>query len=161
MGEAGLVDWILAAATLAAAKRGGLCPLRMAQAMGFLVLGVLASLVWLRMGSVDVGLAEAGLGGGLLGAVLVILAAAPQRAPSSESRGMPAAPAALFGTVAGVLITLVLGAAWLRAAPALEQQSPGWSEPLAEQLPSTGVEHGITGCSWRSGPMTRCWSRGC
>ncbi|WP_170228438.1 MnhB domain-containing protein [Nesterenkonia populi] len=150
MAEAHLLDWLLAATALAAAGTAVLPRLRIAQAMGFLVLGVVASLIWLRMGSVDVALAEAGLGGGLLGAVLVYLAAAPST--GTDERGGPAGAGrlrarlnAMFGIIAGATITVVLGAAWLRAAPALEETPPGWSEPLAEQMPGTGVEHEITG----------------
>lgn len=155
MAEAALPDYLLAAAALAAVGVVVVARLRVAQAMGFLVLGVLASLIWLRMGSVDVALAEAGLGGGLLGAALVYLAAAPRAEDADERRDVTGKPhdagrfrhvlTACFGVVAGALITVVMGAAWLRAEPALEATPPGWSEPLGQEMPGTGVEHEITG----------------
>lgn len=143
-------DWVLAAAALTAAgvtvcPRTGTHGARMVQAMGFLLLGTLAALIWLRLGSVDVSLAEAALGGGMLGAVLVFLAAAPRRLrkppPLRPTWWKPT-----LGVVTGGALTLVLSAVWLR----VEQTMPHWSEPLAEQMPVGGqpagsVTHGVTG----------------
>lgn len=66
---------------------------RLALAAGFLGLGALTSLVWLRLGSVDVGLAEAGLGGGILGALLVWLAIRSPDSPAPDSAEAPSAHA--------------------------------------------------------------------
>src|SRR5699024_7644707 len=109
------------------------------------------TLIWLRLGSADIALAEAGLGGGLLGAVLVLLAAAPRDAqgPDSRPRGWtsPARWAApVLGRVAGAALVVVLSAVWLR----VEQTMPAWSAPLASQMPigaesGSGVTHEITG----------------
>lgn len=142
-------DWMLAAAALVAAAvtvfpRSGREKARMIQAMGFLLLSVIVTLVWLRLGSVDVALAEAALGGGLLGAVLVFLAAAPRRAKAPTPRALPwLAPA--LGIVSGAALVVVLGAVWLR----VEQTMPVWSQPLQAQMPigeaaGGGVTHEIT-----------------
>ena len=111
-------DWMLVAAALAAATvtlipRSGRQGARMVQAMGFLLLSVIVSLMWLRLGSIDVALAEAALGGGLLGAVLVFIAAAPRRAgrtagtqpPLRAERGSGVVPhrGVLRGAPPGVL----------------------------------------------------------
>ena len=144
---------------------------RLALAAGFLGLGALTSLVWLRLGSVDVGLAEAGLGGGILSALMVWLAIrspdspAPDSAeapsahtPSAETAsadtvehdGSPAGPGArsrphlariLLGCAAGTAIGVGLCLAWVQVLPAL----PAWSGPLQEQMEGTGVTHEITG----------------
>lgn len=148
-------DWVLVAAALVATAvavlpRSGHQGGRMVQVMGFLLLSALVSLIWLRLSSVDVALAEASLGGGLLGAVLVFIAAAPREAeaPSPRRRALstPAAWAApLLGTLAGAVLVVVLSAVWLR----VQQTMPAWSEPLEAQLPiggepGGGVTHGVT-----------------
>lgn len=142
-------DWMLVAAALVAAAvtvipRSGRQGARMVQAMGFLLLSVIVSLMWLRLGSVDVALAEAALGGGLLGAVLVFIAAAPRRTKALTPRALPwLAPA--LGIVAGAALVVVLGAVWLR----VEQTMPAWSQPMGAQMPiggdaDGGVTHEIT-----------------
>lgn len=138
------VDWMLAAAALVAAAvvvipRSHLPHTRIVQVMGFLLLGVVASLIWLRLDSVDVALAEAALGGGLLGGALVYVASAPRRdRPSTAATGWLAP---VVGTAAGTVLVVILTSVWLR----VEQTMPGWTDPLQEQLPATGVDHGITG----------------
>lgn len=129
---------------------------RLALAAGFLGLGALTSLVWLRLGSVDVGLAEAALGGGILGAMLVWLAIRSPDSSAPDSRrhanGSPPAPARillgrippariLLGCAAGAVVGVGLCLAWLQVVPAL----PAWSGPLQDQMEDTGVSHEITG----------------
>lgn len=117
---------------------------RQAQVGAFLSLGAVLSVVWLRLGSVDIALAEAALGGGLLSGILVWLAVADPVAPAhSEEEQAPDSPQWLKG-VTGVLggagIALVLGSVVLRA----EQVTPSWSAALADGMASTGVDHEIT-----------------
>lgn len=124
---------------------------RLALAAGFLGLGALTSLVWLRLGSVDVGLAEAGLGGGILGAMLVWLAIRSPGSPAPDSsapRGgprpsgsRPALARILLGCAAGAVLGVGLCLAWLQVVPAL----PAWNGPLQVQMEGTGVSHEITG----------------
>lgn len=137
------VDWILTATALVAAAvvivpRSTLQHARIVQVMGFLLLGVVVSLIWLRLGSVDVALAEAALGGGLLGGALVYIAAAPRSHQEPPARLSWLVP--VMGAAAGAVLVMVLAAVWLR----VEQTMPEWSGPLAAELPDTGVEHGIT-----------------
>lgn len=119
---------------------------RRAQAFSFLSLGVVMTMVWLRLGSLDVALAEAALGTGLLSALIVWLAVfhpAPHQ-PGGDDRapaGIPTWLSAMVGILVGALSTLILAAAWLR----VEDRLPNWEQPLAERLPETGVEHEVTG----------------
>lgn len=139
-----VVDVVLGLGVLAAAGCALLPRTRFALATGFLVLGVLVSLVWLRLGSVDVALAEAALGGGVLGAVLVWLAVRSRPRPASdaaEARGR-AGPRLRAGLgVAAAVVLSVLGAlVWLRVSPQVAQ----WQAPLTTAMPETGVDHGVT-----------------
>lgn len=145
------VDAALAAAVLATAAAALIPRSRSVQAMSFLGLGVVMSLVWLRLGSVDVALAEAALGSGLLSAVLVWLAVrSPAPHDTADSAGSPGTgrstrknPAwfqPAVGVVAGAVIATVAASVWLR----VEHTLPAWQEPLADHLPDTGVSHEIT-----------------
>lgn len=120
---------------------------RKTQSLAYLGLGVILSLVWLRLGSVDVGLAEAGLGSGILSAVLVILAAAPtaeqahQAQATSQRTLMPVWLSVVLGVVSGAILVFVVASIWLRA----EQQVPQWEALLAPAMDALPVEHPITG----------------
>lgn len=136
----GILDIVLTVGVLLA---GGMAlgrRSRRVQTGAFLSLGVILSLVWLRLGSLDIAFAEAALGTGLLSAVLVWLGVHP--APEGKNRRTaPAWLTASVGVLVGALLTMVAGAVLLRA----EQRLPDWSAPLATELPTTGVEHAITG----------------
>lgn len=141
-----LADIGLGLAVLVAAVFTLVAGARATQAMGFLVLGALITLVWLRLGSVDVALAEAGLGGGILGALLVWLAVTgPERADGHHRLGAEHAPRRYLRTVFGLVVgTVTAGAtvfAWVRA----EGRLPRWTGPLTDALPATGVTHEVTG----------------
>lgn len=130
---------------------------RLALAAGFLSLGALTALVWLRLGSVDVGLAEAGLGGGILGALLVWLAIRSPHSPAPDSAEADSSiqpisdtrrswrpilnSRTLLGCAAGAVLGVGLCLVWFQVLHAL----PAWSEPLEEQMETTGVTHEITG----------------
>ena len=134
------LDLALGAAALVCALAAVLGRTRRAATTAFLTLGVVLALVWLRLGSVDVALAEAGLGTAVLAAVLVWVAVRTPEpdgaAPAPTGRAGRAALAAVTGAVA----VLGIAALWTRA----EQAAPAWSGPLATRLPETGVEHGVT-----------------
>lgn len=163
-GDLAFADAALGLSALAAAGCAIIPRSRLALAAGFLGLGALTSLIWLRLGSVDVGLAEAGLGGGILGALLVWLAI---RSPGSSSPGAATNAAGgdagsdpsqsesspdrprpsrlwirpLLGCAAGVLIAVGLCLTWLEVTRTL----PAWSGPLEREMEGTGVTHEITG----------------
>lgn len=130
---------VLALVLLTVTTRG-----RRAAAMSFLGLGVLMSLVWLRLGSIDVGLAEAALGTGLMSALLVTLSLRIPTGPHPDTGARPALPRAVqigVGALGGGLLVLVLAVAWSRARSVL----PAWEAELAEAMPTTGVTHDVTG----------------
>lgn len=141
------VDVTLGLASLTAVGVSVVPRSRLAQAMGFLALGTLATLIWLRLESVDVGLAEAGVGGGILGALLVWLAIrSPASVPpdAGHRRGFPRLSRVMrpaLGVLSGASLVIVLSSVWLR----VEQQLPRWEETLAARMPDTGLEHEITG----------------
>ena len=120
---------------------------RKAQVLAFLGLGVIISLVWLRLGSVDVGLAEAALGSGILSAVLVILAAAPSADAAHlvqaqrQRDNVPVWVSVVVGLVSGVVLVVMMASVWLRAA----QRLPQWEALFTPAMNALPVDHGITG----------------
>lgn len=117
---------------------------RRTQVGAYLSLGAVLSAVWLRLGSVDVSLAEAALGGGVLSGILVWLVVADPTAPahSVDEKG-PRAPRwikAATGLFGGAVIAVVLGSVVLRT----RHVPAGWSQGLSEEMAGTGVEHEIT-----------------
>lgn len=146
----GAVDLLLGAAVLITASAALFPRARIAQAMGFLCLGVVMTLLWLRLDSVDVGLAEAALGTGLLSALLVWLATAGPSTAGPDSADAPghhrtSRPGRTLRPVGAVMLGAVLtttaAAAWLGA----EQTLPQWEEPVEAGMPETGVTHEVTG----------------
>lgn len=137
--ELAAIDVLLGLGILATAACALLPRTRLAVAMGFLALGVVVSLVWLRLGSVDVALAETALGGGVLGAVLVWLAIRSRSAPAAQHRAAARWRVAL-GVFAAVVLTGLCAAVWGQVVP----QIAAWSQPVQQQMPQTGVDHGVT-----------------
>ncbi|MDZ5077421.1 hydrogenase subunit MbhD domain-containing protein [Nesterenkonia sp. HG001] len=118
---------------------------RSAQAMSFLGLGVMMVLLWLHLGSVDVALAEAALGTGLLSALLVLLARG-EKDPARQHAERPSSGRRRLGRWIGtggawLLVTAVMSQVWL----GVEQRLPAWREPLPASMGTTGVDHEITG----------------
>lgn len=135
------VDLILSLAALAAVALAVSLPSRRSQVGAFLSLGVILSLIWLRLGSLDVAFAEASLGTGLLSALLVWLVVQPRtrRDPGKAGRGS-AWFTGVTAVVIGALITLGVAATFLRT----EQRLPAWAEAVEAQLPAAGLEHDVS-----------------
>lgn len=120
---------------------------RKTQVMAFLGLGVVLSLVWFRLTSLDIGLAEAALGSGILSAVLVILAAssnaeaAETRQQKSQGQAAPRWLSGLLGVTCGVALTVVIAGIWWRT----KQLLPHWETELGPAMAELPVDHGITG----------------
>lgn len=120
---------------------------RTSQVMAFLGLGIVLSLVWFRLSSLDIGLAEAALGSGILSVVLVALAATgvSQRAQTTEQQGqrdaMPRWVGLSLGVTCGMVLTVAIASIWWR----LEQQMPLWESDIDAAMSELPVDHGITG----------------
>jgi multisubunit Na+/H+ antiporter MnhB subunit len=102
----------------------------------FIVYGLLVAVGWVRLGAVDVALAEAAIGAGLTG---VLFLAAYGRLAREGAGGDAPAPAHLPAAMAGVGVTGALGWAW-SALPLPDRPGP----QLAEALPMAGVENPVT-----------------
>ena len=108
---------------------------------GFVVYGLLLSLVWVRLAGIDVALTEAAIGGGLTGALLL--------GAVGRLRGTEAGTAA-ESAVAGTRIVAALLAVGVTAALAwgvlmLPDPAPTLAPQVVPVLPATGVANPITG----------------
>jgi multisubunit Na+/H+ antiporter MnhB subunit len=111
-----------------------------AATVGFVAYGLLLALVWVGLTAVDVALAEAAIGGGLTGVLLLGAAtrlqptepAAVAERPGRAVRGLAAA---LSATVATVLAVAVLS---------LPDPAPTLAPVAAEHLAATGVGNPVT-----------------
>ncbi|MCU0965032.1 MAG: DUF4040 domain-containing protein [Burkholderiaceae bacterium] len=107
----------------------------------FIVFGLLVSLAWVRLGAPDVALAEAAIGAGLAGALLLdTLARLGRDGAADEARPLGFTPAragialASLG-LAGLLVASVL---------ALPGSWRGLTGPALEQLGASGVSNPVT-----------------
>jgi len=124
----GLAVWVIAAAATYRA------------AEGFVAFGLLVSLVWLRLGSVDVALTEAALGSGLTGLLLLRAAARlPPRDPAETAR--PGRGLRLIAALLSAVVTVGLAAVVLL----LPEPAPTLAPAAAASLPATGVGNPVTG----------------
>lgn len=130
-----MIDWLLVGGLLLLAI-GVLVARQLYQAVVmFIAFGLLMALVWIRMEAPDLALAEAAIGAGLTG-VLLLDALGHLREPHRPSNPSLALPLVMTG-----LLCLCLLAALLYPVPERESLI----EQVATSLPATGVEHPITG----------------
>lgn len=126
-----LLAALLVATALAAVGARGL----FAGIVFFVVYGVFVAVAWLRLDAIDVALAEAAIGAGLTGVLLLTamghLCRAGARAPSKR-------PALLLGLGCGA-IGVLLAVAFLSLPPA-----PGLQAEVAAALPLSGAENPVT-----------------
>ncbi|MDO5619617.1 hydrogenase subunit MbhD domain-containing protein [Kocuria sp.] len=141
---------VLAAAVLICAIAALYTPRRLTGVVLFLVFGVFLSSYWAVLGAADVALAEAVIGTGVTGALFGYVATVlPQPGPSDPSANTtgasPARTSTTGRTVVGILGGAGLGAGLAHLLSLAAPESSGLSEPVAHAMPSTGVEHPITG----------------
>jgi uncharacterized MnhB-related membrane protein len=108
---------------------------------GFVVYGLLLSLVWVRLAGIDVALTEAAIGGGLTGALLLGAVGrlrGTEAETTAERSGAVTRAAALLLSV-GVTAVLVL------CVLALPEPAPTLAPQVVQNLPATGVGNPITG----------------
>lgn len=108
---------------------------------GFVVYGLLLSLVWVRLSGIDVALTEAAIGGGLTGALLL---GAVGRLRGTEAATATERPGAALRLLAALLSLAVAGALML-AVLALPEPAPTLAPLAVQSLPATGVGNPITG----------------
>lgn len=107
----------------------------------FIVFGLLVSLAWVRLGAPDVALAEAAIGAGLAGALLLdTLARLSRDGAADEARPMGLTPAR-----AGIaLASLGLAGLLVASVIALPEAWPGLTEPALQKLGASGVSNPVT-----------------
>lgn len=107
----------------------------------FIVFGLLLSLAWVRLGAPDVALAEAAIGAGLAGALLLdTLARLGREGAADEPRPLGLTPAR-----AGIaLASLALAGLLVASVLALPDRWPGLTEPALRQLGNSGVSNPVT-----------------
>jgi uncharacterized MnhB-related membrane protein len=102
----------------------------------FIVYGLLVSVGWVRLGAIDVALAEAAIGAGLTG---VLLLAAHGRLMRAGAEGDPAQGAHWAAALAGAGLAGALAWAWF-ALPLPERPGP----ELVAAMPQAGVGNPVT-----------------
>lgn len=107
----------------------------------FIVFGLLLSLAWVRLGAPDVALAEAAIGAGLAGALLLdTLARLGRAGAADEPRPLGLTPAR-----AGIaVVALALAALLVATVLALPEAWPGLAGPALQQLGASGVSNPVT-----------------
>lgn len=153
--DASVLELVVGAGVVVIACVALLAPRRLSAAVSFLVFGVLLSVLWALAGAPDVALAEAALGAGVTG-VFFIETVSRTAVASPDARDAPAGrsgaahrrrrwlePLLTLG-VAAALTAALVPALW-RAARPLADGTSGLAGEVAQALPRTGVEHGVTG----------------
>jgi multisubunit Na+/H+ antiporter MnhB subunit len=104
----------------------------------FIVYGLFVAVAWARLGAVDVALAEAAIGAGLTGVLLVRAVAGPQAAPTPSGPGgaLRAARIAIGAGCAGLFVLLAVTLPQLRGGSLAAE--------VERRLPVTGVDNPVT-----------------
>ena len=112
----------------------------------FIAFGLLLALIWLRLNAPDVALAEAAIGAGLTGALL-LSAVAQQHQPTTEQPTRKSQLTILFKSIPFgmlfILLSLILSIALLVSLTAGTQ--PSLAKQIFKHLPETGVTNPVTG----------------
>jgi len=102
----------------------------------FVVFGLLLALIWARLGAVDLALAEAAIGAGVTGALL--MAALDRLRRTESSRAVAGSAPSLWPVV---LVALAAATVGMVAVLSLE---PAGRPPVAFHLGASGVDHPVT-----------------
>lgn len=103
----------------------------------FIIYGVLVAVVWARLDAVDVALAEAAIGAGLTGVLLLAAHGRLRREGLDED---PGASGQIFAVLAGGATALALGWAWF----SLPEPVVATRASLDSALPQAGVGNPVT-----------------
>lgn len=134
--DAGLCLLILTAAGLAMSGRDLFGAIAF-----FIVYGILIALAWVRLEAVDVALAEAAIGAGLTGVLLIGAWSMLRRVGVSEDHKPSPLGLRLVAGIASGSVVVLLGVAVLALPPGREGLAP----MVAEQLQAHGVSNPVTG----------------
>ena len=111
-----------------------------AATVGYVVYGLLLSLVWIRLFAVDVALTEAAIGSGVTGVLLIGAAARLRGAETTPAEEALTGLARLFAAGLCLLVAAALAAVVLL----LPDQGPTLAPQSMERLPETGLGNPVT-----------------
>jgi multisubunit Na+/H+ antiporter MnhB subunit len=133
--DIGLAFLVFAVAAWAIFARGAF-----AATVGYVVYGLLLSLVWIRLFAVDVALTEAAIGSGVTGVLLIGAAARLRGAETAGDEKSLTGPARLFAACLGLLVAIALAGVVLL----LPDQGPSLAPQSMQNLPETGLGNPVT-----------------
>ncbi len=133
--DAGLAALVVAVAIWTIAARAAFAAI-----VGFVALGLLLALAWVRLAAPDVALTEAAIGSGLTGGLLVAAAARLPPAARLSLGEMTALPLRLAAAVVSMLVVAGLVAIVLL----LPTPAPSLAPLAAAHIAATGLENPVT-----------------
>jgi multisubunit Na+/H+ antiporter MnhB subunit len=133
-----LLDIFLMAGVLAVAYRAIHAPALFTGVVLYIAFGLLLALVWVRLEAPDLALAEAAIGAGITGALL--LDAAGQLGSGSPLRSRASFLARSGAAVGAAAVAMVLIAVGLTVA----ERRPSLQPLVRARLPESGVDHAVT-----------------
>ncbi len=138
------IDVLLALAALATAGQCLLLPGLFRAVANLMAFGLVMALIWVRLDAPDVALAEAAIGAGITGALLLT---AVGQLPASQRRLHPEhyRVPRWFITMA-IIVVLVGGLLWVAMLELLNTglANAGLAKEVAAALPESGAEHAVT-----------------
>ena len=109
-----------------------------AAVIGFIALGLLLALVWVRLGSVDVALTEAAIGGGATG--ILLLRACGRLRPSASDTPSPGIILRIVAAALPVLLVVAIVAVVLD----MPEPAPSLAAQAAAPMPELGLGNPVT-----------------
>jgi multisubunit Na+/H+ antiporter MnhB subunit len=107
----------------------------------FVAFGMVVALTWARLGAPDLALAEAAIGAGLTGVLLLHAARAiPLQTTTAALRPMQMIPSILLILLVLTLMTVIS----ISGPDSVFQQIPPLPDLVEERMPDSGVEHPVT-----------------
>jgi multisubunit Na+/H+ antiporter MnhB subunit len=107
---------------------------------GFIVYGLLLTLIWVQLSAIDVALTEAAIGAGLTGALLVGAVSRLRKTEAAARTERPGALTRVLAAVAAIGVTAALAVCVL----ALPEPAPTLAPEVAANISATGVGNPIT-----------------
>ena len=133
--DVGLAFLVFAVAAWTVFARGAF-----AATVGYVVYGLLLSLVWIRLFAVDVALTEAAIGSGVTGVLLIGAAARLRGAEATTAEQSHTGLTRLFAAA----LCLLFAAALAGVVLLLPDQGPSLAEQSMQRLPETGLGNPVT-----------------